>query len=81
MVNGNPMTVDIVIGDFKVSSSACLLGMPALKEHKCCIRCEQGIAFFIDDDQELQIFGKNRSTVVDLDSSIDSMLGSVPSPE
>ena len=64
MNHGNPMTVDAVIGDFKVTSSQCLLGIPALCEHDATIRCREGIAKLLDDNGDLRIFGKNRSTVV-----------------
>jgi hypothetical protein len=64
MNHGQPFrTLDIVVGDFRVMTCECLLGIPALHNMSAVIDCRAGLMDFEDDNGEVQIFGKNRSKI------------------
>ena len=66
MNHGQPMTIDVVVGDFKVMTCECLLGIPVLHQKEAIIDCKAGLMDFQDDNGEIQIFGKNRSRIADM---------------
>ena len=65
MNHGQPMTIDVVVGDFKVMTCECLLGIPVLHKKEAIIDCKAGLMDFQDDNGDIQIFGKNRSRIAD----------------
>ena len=66
MNHGQPMTIDVVVGDFKVMTCECLLGIPVLHKKEAIIDCKAGLMDFQDDNGDIQIFGKNRSQIADM---------------
>eukprot|EP01043_Picozoa_sp_COSAG02_P048766 COSAG02_NODE_4826_length_4934_cov_13.787590_1_plen_467_part_00 len=73
MNHGNPMSFDIVVGDFRVMTCECLLGIPALCDMHGVIDCRAGLMDYVDTDGNVQIFGKNRSNVSDLDGYVSAI--------
>eukprot|EP01043_Picozoa_sp_COSAG02_P042372 COSAG02_NODE_3598_length_6507_cov_15.869538_9_plen_385_part_00 len=71
--HGNPMSFDIVVGDFRVMTCECLLGIPALCDMHGVIDCRAGLMDYVDTDGNVQIFGKNRSNVSDLDGYVSAI--------
>ena len=63
MNHGQPITIDVVVGDFKVMTSECLLGIPVLHKKEAIIDCKAGLMDFKDDNGDIQIFGKHRSRI------------------
>ena len=51
-----------------------LIGIPALKEMKAQIDCDIGVMSYVDGDDQVQVFGKNRSLIADLDGYSSSAL-------
>ena len=59
MVHGEPMTMDVVVGDFRVSTCELLIGMPALKSMAAMIDAEAGTMSFVDENSPGQLQPKN----------------------
>lgn len=49
-----------------MSTCELLIGMPALVKMSAMIDAEAGTMTLVDDDGNVQIFGKNRSQIVDI---------------
>ena len=62
-----------MVGDFRVMTCECLLGIPALCDMHGVIDCRAGLMDYVDTDGNVQIFGKNRSNVSDLDGYVSAI--------